>query len=99
KTIRVVSELPGVYDAALVDGTTQPGYAGKPLVRVDGAWAGGVDGIKLYGGCILKGLSVTGFGGQGVTTVPHNGTGNVISYNWIGLDQNGNAAGNGLHGV
>ena len=52
-----------------MDGTTQPGYAGKPLVRVDGSWAAGaIDGIKLYGGCTLKGLSITGFGMKWVCT-------------------------------
>src|SRR2546423_6280514 len=82
KTIHVTSELFGFYDAALVDGTTQPGYAGKPLVRVAGSWAAGaIDGIKLYGGCTPKGLSVTGFGSQGGTTVPPDGRGKRIHYN------------------
>src|SRR5258708_11896625 len=95
KTIRLTSALFGFYDAAIVDATTQPGYAGKPLVRIDGSFIPGTpDGIKLYGGCTLKGLSITGFGGQGVTTVPHNSGGNIIQYNWIGLDQNASAAGN-----
>ena len=40
KTIRVASGLPSIYDAAIVDGTTQPGYAGKPLIRIDGSAAG-----------------------------------------------------------
>ncbi len=101
KTIHIASQLPGVYDAAIVDGTTQPGYAGRPLVRVDGAGTdGNTDGFKLFGNSTLKGLSVTGFGGQGVTTIPRAGyNGNTISNNWIGLDLSGNAAGNKVHGI
>src|SRR5215218_3372308 len=35
--IRLQSELPQITDPVAVDGTTQPGYAGTPLVRVDGS--------------------------------------------------------------
>lgn len=103
KVITPMSALPIVYDAAIIDGTTQPGYAGKPVVQIDGASAGaGMDGLKLFGSSVLKGLSITRFTGQGVTTIPRTDVsygGNIIQNNWIGLDTAGHAAGNGLHGV
>src|SRR5690349_4067082 len=40
KVIRPASPLPELWDPAIVDGTTQPGFAGKPLVQVDGTNAG-----------------------------------------------------------
>jgi titin len=103
KVIRPTSALPAIYDAAIVNGATQPGYAGKPLIQIDGGEAGsGVDGIKLYGNDTLIGLSITGFSGQGVTTIPRTDVkygGNVIQDNWIGLNLAGQADGNGLHDI
>src|SRR5206468_9223242 len=86
RTIRPISPLPMVYDPAIVDGRTQPGYAGQPLVRIDGALAGETDGLKLFGNSTLEGLCVTGFDGQGITTIPIAGSGyggNVIRFNWV----------------
>ena len=100
KTIYSSSEL-ALWDPAILDATTQPGYAGRPLVQVDGAGAPwNADGIKLGGGSVLKGLSITHFKQHGVACAVLGGAGgNVVQKNWIGLDLNGNAAGNGLHGV
>lgn len=101
--IRPTSALPLVYDAAIIDGTTQPGYSGTPVVQIDGSLAGaGIDGLKLFGGCTVKGLSVTGFTGQGITTIPRtdvNFGGNTIQQNWVGITPSGTPDGNGLHGV
>src|SRR5260221_13607452 len=56
KTIRPTAGLV-LYDAAILDATTQPGYAGQPLVRIDAASAGTTDGIKLYGSSTIKDLT------------------------------------------
>jgi hypothetical protein len=96
KTIRPTAGLV-LYDAAVLDATTQPGYAGQPLIRIDGAAAGTTDGVKLYGNSTVKGLSITSFNGAGITTVAapgQDGHGNAIRANWLGLDLAGNAAGN-----
>src|ERR1051325_11097547 len=39
-TIRPSSPLPEITDPVLVDGTTQPGFAGHPIVEIDGSSAG-----------------------------------------------------------
>src|SRR3954451_20592263 len=36
KVIRPTSVLPEVWDPAVIDGTTQGGYTGRPLVQIDG---------------------------------------------------------------
>ena len=36
------SELPPITKAATIDGTTQPGFAGTPIIELDGSGAGRV---------------------------------------------------------
>src|SRR5438309_10287292 len=40
KTIALTSALPPVTDPVVIDGTTQPGFAGDPLIVVSGTGAG-----------------------------------------------------------
>jgi hypothetical protein len=89
------------WNAVIIDGTTQPGYAGKPLVRIDGAGtAPGTDGFRLGGGCTLKGLSITGFGGEGIGLATGTGAGgNAVQANWIGVALDGSAAPNAGQGI
>ncbi len=96
KVIRPASPLPEVWDPAVIDGTTQPGFAGKPLVQVDGANAGAkANGFKLWGGSTLKGLSVTNFAVDGVDLLNRGKlAGNVVRGMWIGLNLAGQSAGN-----
>ena len=67
-TIAPASALPDVTDSVLIDGTTQPGAAGTPLIQLDGSAAGpGTDGIRAAGQDVtVRGLRVTGFDGAGV---------------------------------
>lgn len=101
KVIRPTSELPSLWDPTVLDATTQPGYAGRPLVQVDGASAGGnTTGFKLWGNSTLKGLAITGFNGSAIDVFDRGlGGNNKIQANWIGLDLNGAAAGNNAQGV
>ena len=39
-SINLLSPLPAITDPVLIDGATQPGYAGLPLVELNGAGAG-----------------------------------------------------------
>jgi hypothetical protein len=48
QTIAPASPLPAVTDPLTIDGTTQPGYAGAPLIELDGLGAGqGVTGLDI----------------------------------------------------
>ncbi|HSI36859.1 MAG TPA: Calx-beta domain-containing protein [Tepidisphaeraceae bacterium] len=96
RTIRPVGGLPGLWDPTILDATTQPGYAGAPLVQIDGASAGSVAGLQVYDGNTVKGLSITNFSGMGIEMFGRTNTGgSVIRGNWIGVDLSGAAAGNG----
>lgn len=100
KVIHLASALPDLWDPGIMDGTTQPGYAGKPLVQIDGSAAGaGVTGMKMWGGSTIKGMSITGFGGGAIDMFNRGFGGNTVSASWIGVDLNGAAAGNNASGV
>jgi len=46
--IALLSELPAILKAMTIDGTSQPGYAGSPLISIDGsATPAGSDGLLL----------------------------------------------------
>jgi len=48
QTINLTSPLPVLTRPVVIDGTTQPGYAGTPLIELNGAGAGaGADGLRL----------------------------------------------------
>jgi titin len=68
QTIRPASQLPLLTKPVVVDGTTQPGYAGSPLVVLDGGRAGtSASGLTLTGGnSAVEGLVVNHFGGSGI---------------------------------
>jgi hypothetical protein len=47
-----------------IDGTTQPGFAGSPIVTLDGAGTSLTSGLDLVGGSlgsIVRGLDIVGF--------------------------------------
>jgi len=100
KTIIPLSELPSITDPVIIDGTTQPGYAGQPLIEISGASAGAnAIGLTISaGGSTVKGLAINRFGADGIR-LSANGF-NTIQSNYLGTDTAGNAAlGNGLDGV
>ena len=98
-TIRPLAPLPEIYDAATVDGTTQTGYAGLPLVEIDGSLAGDpVSGLTIAGsGSIVRGLAVTGFGSGGIKI--RGGAGNRIVSCFLGIEPTGWTARGNLFGV
>lgn len=92
--ISIVSALPIISDSVVIDGTTEPDYAGAPVVGLDGSAAGaGVDGLKVQtSGAVISGLSVYGFSGDGIEVL--GGGGNTVSDSFVGLDLSGSASGN-----
>ncbi len=83
--ITPASALPAVSTQILVDATTQPGYAGTPIVRLSG------QGLQLSGtGAAVKGLSIT----NATYAIDISGNSNTIESNYLGLDLSGNVAAN-----
>lgn len=100
KTITPKSSLPGLGDDTFLDASTQPGYAGKPLIELNGSSAGSsTDGIRVSGaGVIIKGLVINRFGGSGILVLGRGGD-RVIG-NYIGTNAAGTASlGNKAHGI
>jgi len=92
-TISLTSALPAIVHPAAINGQTQPGYNGVPLVQLDDAGGAGAIGIDISaGGSKVLGLSITGFE-TGVRL--ETGDGNTVAGDWIGIDLGGAAAGNG----
>jgi len=100
QTITPLSPLPTITDAVVIDGTTQPGFAGNPIIELNGSSAGtNVSGLNIsVGNCTVRGLVINRFNGNGIFMQP--GGSNIIECNFIGTDVAGNAdLGNRDHGV
>ena len=71
QTILLLSPLPSVVIPVAIDGTSQPGYAGTPLINLDGTNAGGTaTGLDLAagsGGSQIIGLVINNFTQNGVS--------------------------------
>jgi hypothetical protein len=101
-TIAPASPLPVVTGPTTIDGRTQPGYAGAPLIELSGAAAGAAaDGLVFTtttGPGIVYGLVVNRFGRHGVVLA--GSSQNQIAGCYVGTDAAGTAAaGNGGAGV
>ena len=96
-TIRPLSPLPQITDPVTVDATTEPGYAGTPLVEIDGSLAG-ADAVGLHilaGSSAVRGLVVNSFRGPdlnaGIGIRLESGGANVVEANYLGVDAAGSA--------
>ncbi len=97
--IAPTSPLPALTDATIIDGRTEPGYAGTPVVTIDGSNAGaGVNGLVFYGGSsAIYGLAVDQFSASGIVLASSN---NIVRANRIGTDATGTvSAGNAYDGI
>jgi titin len=84
----------------VIDGTTQPGYAGKPLVQINGSGLGtSGDGLELFAGnSQASGLAIFSCTRDGIR-IQGGGT-NSIQGNYLGTDATGtNSLGNTEGGV
>lgn len=109
KIIALASPLPVIADTLSIDAFTQPGASPNTLtnghnaallVRLDGASAGaGADGFRVSGtGCLIRGLAITRFNGDGVKFTA--GVTNRLEGCYLGLDLDGaTVLGNGSNGV
>lgn len=86
QTIMPLTELPAVSHAIAIDGSTQPGYGGAPLIEIDGSLVGGtvfdVEGLTVNGD--VRALAINNFVGEGLRI----GHGTVRGC-YIGTDRTG----------
>ena len=90
-TIAPASRLPNITDPVIIDGTTQQGFSGSPIVELRGT--GSNTGLTMTGGgSTVRGLSIHGF----ATGISLHEDGNTIQGNYLGLDPSGQTGlGNG----
>jgi parallel beta-helix repeat protein len=91
-SIGLHSGLPGINDPAVIDASTQPGYAGAPLIELDGTSTGGANGMTLLAGSsTVRGFVINRFSGFGVRI--DSGSGNIVAGNYIGTNMAGTSPG------
>jgi len=97
QTIHLESPLPPITSPTTIDGSTQPGFTGAPIVTFEGE-SNAFDGLVIQAGpSVIRGLSLHGF----ATAIRVEGAcSNVIQGNYIGVDTSGtNALGNAGEGI
>jgi uncharacterized repeat protein (TIGR01451 family) len=106
QTITPTSALPTITAPVTIDATSQPGYAGSPLIQLNGTSAGASsDGLDVMASNVsIKGLAINRFKGAGIKLLGGaklaSTSNNTIEYNYIGTDPTGQIAeGNGGDGV
>ncbi len=96
----LTTELPSITVPVLVDGTSQPGYAGTPLIDLDGTSAeSGSTGLELAvgsGGSTIQALTINNFNFAGILI---ESSGNLVQSSYIGTNATGTAPSNQGYGV
>jgi CSLREA domain-containing protein len=86
--ISALTSLPTITQPVTIDGATQPGFAGVPLIEIEGLSGTAVDGILVTGGnTTLRSLVINRFLGDGVRLSVKGG--NVIEGCYIGTTADG----------
>ncbi len=91
--LTILVPLPSLSDTVTIDGTTQPGFAGTPVIRLVGGGAGATANgltLKEHSGSTIRGLTIGGFAGAGIRI--SGGGSHTIVGNFLGTSQNGTAA-------
>ena len=100
QTISPTQALPAITRSMTIDGTTERGYGGSPLIEISGSGAGaGVTGLTISAGnTTVQGLTINRFTGNGIALTTTGG--NTISANSIGTTSGGvGIAANALDGI
>src|SRR6184192_4053166 len=81
-----------ITKTVIIDGTSQPGFAGVPLIEMNGAGAGaGVNGLSVNApNIIIKGLIINRFSGYGINFESFGN--NTVQGCYIGTNATGMAA-------
>ena len=97
---------PLVSNGMVIDGSTQPGYGGKPLITIDGSQIlpetyTSDTGLLVYSSSNqVKDVSFSGFVWNGLTFEYPYATNNTVSGCWLGVDSTGtNPAPNAFQGI
>jgi hypothetical protein len=94
QTIAPLSPLPAITQAVLIDGFSQPGYAGTPLIELSGSQLATGDGLTISGPDVAGGgLDINDFSqGAGIRITGTSATRDWIDGNFVGTDPSGTRA-------
>jgi parallel beta-helix repeat protein len=98
-TIHLLTPLPDVTGPTTIDGSTQPGYAGSPVVFVDGSTIvplmTSINGLHLTGGAsTVNALAISGFDSGNSTAIRLSGSGSHhVQNSYIGAHPTGTPPG------
>ena len=99
-TITPSTALPTISDPVTIDGSTQPGFTGSPIIELNGSQAGAnVDGLRITAGSsVVSGLVINRFSSDGVEISGFGG--NIVKGSYIGTDATGTVDfGNAFRGL
>jgi hypothetical protein len=99
-TISPSTALPTISDSVTIDGSTQPGFTGSPIIELDGSRAGAnADGLRITAGnSVVSGLVINRFSSDGVELSVSGG--NILQGSYIGTDVTGTVdLGNAFRGL
>ncbi|MBE7435913.1 MAG: S8 family serine peptidase [Anaerolineales bacterium] len=88
-TIRPTSALPKITDVVIINGASEPDFAGTPIIELDGSLAGaGINGLTIEAGnSTIRGLVINRFSGDGIRLDINDN--NIVAGNYIGTDVTG----------
>jgi parallel beta-helix repeat protein len=96
QSIQPLTALPAIIGPAIIDGTTQPGFSGTPIIELDGTNVANINDYGLNitaGGSTVRGLVINRFlAGSGGAIFLTGGNGNTIEGNYLGIDVSGSVA-------
>jgi len=93
KTIMLASKLPDISDPVVIDGTTQPGFAGPPLIEINATNIGFNTVLSISAGnTTIRSVVINNF--QDGAILITNGEGNHVEGCYIGTDATGSATTN-----
>ncbi|MGC8639322.1 MAG: beta strand repeat-containing protein [Isosphaeraceae bacterium] len=98
--INVQSALPGITGPVVINGESQPGYAGTPIIEINGGGNIG-DGLLLAqgsDGSTIEGLDIVNFPDSSFTDgagIHIQSSNNLIVSNWLGPGPSGQTAATG----
>lgn len=94
-SIAPTSDLPAISNTVTIDATTQPGFAGLPIIEIDGSRNTGPgntgNGLRINApGCTIRGLAINRFNAFGIAL--GGVSGGTIAGNFLGTDPSGTVA-------
>ena len=92
QTITLASPLPAITDPVSISGATQPGFAGTPIVELNGNGITGSGLTVSAANTTLSGLVINRFNGPGIQIIGNNTTNTFVQGNYIGTDLTGTLA-------